>query len=188
MGRAPVITWENLDFYETNVQILKRNNGSWRHPPKEIKIGHTLSNMMLKTLDKSKHEGVNLWKDPRFCLTCEHWRDLMFERKERMKVVVVVRNPLDCVRSLRRLYKVEMNEGLRLYEQYHLSLMKCVGKLPYVTTVFEGIMTDPRKALRPVIKFIGEGPLGIDYDLVKPKNWRHAGAEHDGEYSMQVPA
>lgn len=64
--------WEDVDFYELNMDILKSAGGNWSSPPPERRILEQgpKFNARIKNLvsQKSKRKKFS-WKDPRTCLT-----------------------------------------------------------------------------------------------------------------------
>lgn len=185
VGDHAEITWENLPFYETNRAILKANGGSWRKPP-QVKVDVAMQARIVRVLREERAKGVNVLKDPRFCLTAPLWLSTAKAEGIKSKILVVTRNPVDSVRSLRRLYKVEMDEGLALYERYYMNLMREIPLMPVRTVLFEVFMQDPEGAMKPICEWLGLDAGLLNYECVQIKNWRHRGDEHKGPYGMDV--
>jgi hypothetical protein len=65
-----------------------------------------------------------LWKDPRTCLLLPLWKEIISELGIALKVVFVVRNPLDVARSLEKRNGFSIDKGLGVWFNYTISALK----------------------------------------------------------------
>lgn len=186
VGRAPEITWENLSFYEMNRTILRECKGSWREPPPEMELQAYHNKEIKNALDRLRGNGVNLLKDPRFCLTAPLWLEAADQLSIEVSIIIIMRNPMDCVRSLGRLYGVDMEEGLRLFERYYISLLDSVKDRAIQIVLFEILMQRPYYVMKPICDRMGIDAGLLQYGLVESKNWRHRAGPHKGDYHIDV--
>ena len=61
------------------------------------------------------------WKDPRTCLTLDHWLDILLKNnnKEDIKIIFTIREPLAVANSLKKRDNLDIYSGLKLWEVYN---------------------------------------------------------------------
>ncbi|MDQ3468017.1 MAG: sulfotransferase, partial [Chloroflexota bacterium] len=108
--------WENFKFVEINEEILNQLGGGWDCPPPEPDdwTAGRLAPVALHAETIIEHFTGREpwgWKDPRNSLTVPFWQTFFPE----MRVVVVVRNPLEVALSLRKRNGFSFALGLSLW-------------------------------------------------------------------------
>jgi len=73
-----------------------------------------------------------LWKDPRTCLLLPLWKDVLAEFGIDLRVVFVVRNPLDVARSLEKRNGFTIDKGLGIWFNHTITALKAVEGLETV--------------------------------------------------------
>src|SRR5262249_8371906 len=92
------------------------------------------------------------WKDPRNCLTLPFWRKLLPE----LKVLVIVRNPLEVAYSLRnRNEDTSYSFGLRLWEIYNRRLIDTSKARKRLVIEYDAFFKDAESELRRIACFAG---------------------------------
>jgi len=102
--------WEDLDFLDLNVEILKAADGDWAHPPSEVRIRSVgdwfrpeiYQLLAWKQAQKRARWG---WKDPRTALTAELYHPYLndgYLKNMGVRYVHVVRKQPAVVDSLMR--------------------------------------------------------------------------------------
>jgi hypothetical protein len=92
------------------------------------------------------------WKDPRNCLTLPFWRDLL----PGLKVLVIVRNPLEVAYSLRnRNEDISYSFGLRLWEIYNRRLIETTKAKRRLVIEYDAFFKDAESELRRITCFAG---------------------------------
>ncbi|MGB8341496.1 MAG: glycosyltransferase [Chthoniobacterales bacterium] len=167
--------WENLRFVAINDEVLNELGGAWDLPPA---AGEDFNDARLQPLQlKAKlliesfaHRNIWGWKDPRNSLTLPFWRSLLPD----LKVVVMVRNPLEVAYSLRKRNGTSYAFGLRLWELYCRRLLATTTPQERLITDYNAFFANPESELRRVAGFIGlpDEKIGAAATLVA-KGRRH---------------
>lgn len=148
--------WEHLKFVEINDAILSVLGGAWDWPPCEpgdwdesrLSFLRERAAELSREFDGRPYWG---WKDPRNCLTLPFWSSLLPD----LRVVVVVRNPLEVATSLRRRNSSSYALGLALWTLYNQRLLTYVRSHEYIVTQYDAYFRDPVGELRRIIRFLG---------------------------------
>src|SRR5262245_8991713 len=146
--------WENLCFVALNDELLNELGGAWDLPPnaEEIfnrrRLDHlrVKAQLLIEGFDSARVWG---WKDPRNCLTLPFWRDVL----PNLKVLVIVRNPLEVAYSLRNRNGTSFSFGLRLWEIYNRRLIKTTEAKERLVSQYEAFFRDPDSELRRIARF-----------------------------------
>ena len=165
-GDNPLGFWENRDIMSLNDRILAIKGGSWMDPPLWQNGWDTAPNILplmdeaSAILDKGfRHRGVSRWgwKDPRTTLTLPFWKRLVSP----MRLVLVVRNPLDVAQSLRARHGWVTKKGIDLWKNYMNTAFRNGNGVPMFVTFYEDYFHDPRAEIQRLLTFCGLG-LGTD--------------------------
>ncbi|MBY0355606.1 MAG: sulfotransferase [Rickettsiales bacterium] len=141
--------WERSDVIACNDQMLALQQSSWdqlaqwkQSPPKtrkpspeQEKIEHAMKTILL-TLDANRPWVV---KDPRMCLTFDHWRAHL----EVPVVICVHRDPLEVALSLSTRNGFSFAHGLAIWEYYAVSMLNSMRGLPVIFIEHKAILNDP---------------------------------------------
>jgi GT2 family glycosyltransferase/glycosyltransferase involved in cell wall biosynthesis len=167
--------WEHLGFVALNDQILSELGGAWDLPPRrdEDFTNARLDPLRLKArLLIEKFDSVNVWgwKDPRNSLTLPFWEQLL----PGIKIVVVVRNPLEVAHSMGERNGTSYLFGLRLWEIYNRRLLEAANGKNRLFTHYDLFFQQPEFELQRITEFIGlpDTKTNIAAALVAPRK-RH---------------
>jgi hypothetical protein len=155
---------ENRRFYKINQRILHQLGGGWDYPPPPP------TNWTTGPLAKTKVEAETLlqkfvgrepwgWKDPRNCLTLPFWQAILGT----VRVVVVVRNPLEVAESLRKRNGFSRALSLALWHAHNQRLLDAVAPSDRIITHYDMHFQDPERELRRLLSFL---ELPVDEEIV----------------------
>ena len=159
--------YENYDFRKINDQILK-NSGydtkSYNINLPKIRPTTKLNDRTRKILETYSEKYFDWgWKDPRTCLTIDHWvkniNDLGMENQTR--IVVVTRKASSVARSLYKRNELPIDNGLAIWGLYTEKVLSFCEKsqLPIHYCSFESLLQYPEKTCKNLFHF-----LNTDYD------------------------
>lgn len=157
--------FEDQGFLWLNKGILSAAGGSWKVPPHRTRIKGIISKFektMVKTIEgreEACQNGIWGWKDPRTCLTVEHYHPKLIEPK----YIIVTRNKKDIMNSLVRLHGNSANwdEVVTTYE-YRIWKFCSDFHVKYCIVSYENLINRD--------KFKGELLLLADFLEVKKKD------------------
>ncbi|HEU0114713.1 MAG TPA: sulfotransferase, partial [Thermomicrobiales bacterium] len=151
--------WEHLDFVAINEALLTAAGGAWDFPPPpdfdwsspKMAPLHERAEALIADFD-----GVPLWgwKDPRNCLTLPFWQ----QRMPSLKVVFVVRNPLEVAFSLKRRNHFSFPLNIALWDAYAQRALAATTPDNRVVTHFDAYFLRPAAELRRVLQRLGVEP------------------------------
>ncbi len=154
--------WERLDVVWANDELLRLAGGSWWEvdrldfaaaaPEPATQVQRYLGQILLK-LDAHRPWFV---KDPRLCLTLDHW----LPHLERPVFIHAQRSPLQVARSLQRRNAIPLEYGLALWEFYTRSLLLALGGLPRIPFRYEDLLRNPHQTVARLHAALAEA--GVD--------------------------
>ena len=157
--------WENRRFVQINSRILKELRGGWDYPPPvpETWSGQPLDALRVKAeavlADFAGHEPWG-WKDPRNCLTLPFWLQML----DSVRVVLIVRNPLETAESLRKRNGFSHALGLALWHTYYHRVCEVTTPSERIVTHYDVYFQDPGSELRRVLTFL---ELPVNAEIVE---------------------
>ena len=123
--------WERYDIYYLHNRLLKTMKRDWDATAPLPENWHKLDEIRslkneLVGLVKKEFFGrpLWLWKDPRTCLLLPLWKDVLSGLGIGIKVVFVVRNPLDVARSLEKRNGFPLDKGLGIWFNNTIAALK----------------------------------------------------------------
>jgi len=127
--------WERLDIYylqERLLAVLQRDWAATAPLPDDWQTAAEVQPLKdeLASLVETNFAGrpLWLWKDPRTCLLLPLWREVLAARGIDLKVVFVVRSPLDIARSLGKRNGFTLEKGMGIwFNQTLAALQGCMG-------------------------------------------------------------
>ncbi|MCC6314745.1 MAG: sulfotransferase [Thermomicrobiales bacterium] len=148
--------WEHEEFVILNDLVLGILGGSWDLPP------HPPADWNDARFDQLRAAGRDLvarfaghdpwgWKDPRNSLTIPFWRSAT----ESLKVVVVVRNPLEVALSLHKRNGFSLPLGLHLWYVYNQAVLAATVREERIVTHFDAYFGDATPEIRRLLAFAG---------------------------------
>ncbi|MEP6686519.1 MAG: glycosyltransferase, partial [Verrucomicrobiota bacterium] len=148
--------WENLRFVALNDEVLNEVGSAWDLPPpsdENFKSAH-LDALRIKAqllIDGFNSVALWGWKDPRNSLTLPFWRNLLPE----LKIVMMVRNPLEVAYSMRERNGTSYSFGLRLWEIYNRRIMEATVPEERIVTHYDSFFENPENELERISGFVG---------------------------------
>src|SRR5215207_3858147 len=157
--------WENRRFFKLNQRILHRLRGGWDYPPPlpaswitgPLAPCRTEAETLVQQFADREPWG---WKDPRNCLTLPFWQVILGA----VRVVVVVRNPLEVAESLRKRNGFSRALSLALWHSYNQRLLDAVAPSDRIITHYGMHFRDPERELRRLLTFL---ELPVHEDMVE---------------------
>lgn len=141
--------WERLDVYYLQDRILATLKRSWDAtvplPENWIKKAEIRQlRQELVDLVRMNFTGQSLWawKDPRTCLLLPLWKEVLAELGIGLKVVFVVRNPLDVARSLEKRNGFTLDKGFALWFNNTISALKDMEGLEPIFLSYDRFLDD----------------------------------------------
>jgi GT2 family glycosyltransferase/glycosyltransferase involved in cell wall biosynthesis len=163
--------WEHLGFVALNEELLNELGGAWDLPPKpdEDFRGRRLdalrkkARLLIAGFDSARLWG---WKDPRNCLTLPFWHDLL----PKLKILIIVRNPLEVAHSMRERNGTSYSFGLRLWEIYNRRLILAAAEQDRFVTHYDAFFNDAEAELGRIARFarLPEDNVKSAAALIKP--------------------
>lgn len=152
----PAGYWEHRDFTALNDDILSHLGGGWDCPPPltadwsdpALAALRPRAETLIAGLASSPPWG---WKDPRSSLTLPFWQTLL----DPLKVVLVVRNPLEVASSLRERNGLSFALGLTLWRLSYERALAAAPPADRVLTHFDAYFADPAAELLRVVTGLG---------------------------------
>jgi len=125
MGKE-LMSFEDIDFFRLNEEILKEAGGSWQNPPPEKKI-LALAKKFAPKIKKLVENKSGLWdfKDPRTILTIK----LYLPYLKNPHFICCFGEPLEIARSLYKRQKMPIKKGLKLAEIYNKRLLNFLNEI-----------------------------------------------------------
>ena len=154
--------WENLHFVRLNDEILNTSGGAWDLPPPEDQpyAESDFSALRIRAqllIDSFKGRQPWGWKDPRNCLTIRFWRNLIPD----LKVVIIVRNPLEAAYSMHKRNGVSYALSLRLWEIYNRRILAVTDCMECLVTSYSRFFDEPELALSEIADFARLDPAKV---------------------------
>jgi hypothetical protein len=147
--------WENRRFVRINANILARLHGGWDYPPG---VPATWSDGDLAPL-RNEAERVIAdfagrepwgWKDPRNSLTLPFWQSLA----PGVRVLIVLRNPIEVAESLRSRNGFSFPLGLSLWNAYYQRVCAAAAPQDRLVTHYDAYFQEPRDELRRILALL----------------------------------
>ncbi len=148
--------FEHLDFVNLNDEVLNEAGAGWDCPP-PVKTEWTAA-----AFDRHREraralaaplaeQGVWGWKDPRSSLTIPFWESALGP----LRVVLVVRNPLEVVTSLHRRNGFSIALSLTLWQIYAERVLAATTPEGRFVTHFDAWFVDPAAEARRLVHALG---------------------------------
>lgn len=173
----PAGFWENFSFVELNETLLERARAAWDYVPTggiwphlSAELVRDANDLVAQFNDKADVWG---WKDPRTSLLLQFWQERLASRGTEMKLIVVVRHPLEVAASLRARNGFSIRHGLRLWTEYNQSLLRFLPATAHLVTHYDVYFSDwIGRELARLIAFTGvtstQEQLQAASSLVRP--------------------
>lgn len=148
--------YEHLGFVRLNDEVLNAAGAGWDcPPPPDIDWS---SGRFEKFRERARDLAQPLqpapawgWKDPRTSLTLPFWRSAFGP----LRVLVVVRNPLEVVTSLHRRNGFSIALGLTLWQTYAERILADAPPEARLTTHYDAYFLDPAREIDRILAWLG---------------------------------
>jgi hypothetical protein len=147
--------YEHLQFVRLNDEVLNVAGAGWDCPPA---AGFNWDDGALDALrERARRVAVPLeerlpwgWKDPRTSLTLPFWRSAFGP----LRIVVVVRNPLEVVTSLHRRNAFSTALGLTLWQIYAERILDDTSPHERLVSHYDSYFLEPDREITRVLDYL----------------------------------
>ncbi len=148
--------FEHLDFVSLNDEVLNEAGAGWDCPPPVTtdwtdaafdRHGERARSLAAPLAE----QGVWGWKDPRTSLTIPFWESALGP----LRVVLVVRNPLEVVTSLHRRNGFSIALSLTLWQIYAERVLAATSPDQRFVTHFDAWFVDPAAEAKRLVSALG---------------------------------
>jgi hypothetical protein len=148
--------YEHLEFVRLNDEVLNVAGAGWDCPPAAgfnwddtaLDSYRERAQCLASPLEERLPWG---WKDPRTSLTLPFWRSALGP----LRVVAVVRNPLEVVISLHRRNLFSTALGLTLWQIYTQRILEDTSPAERLVTHYDSYFLEPDQEIARVLAFLG---------------------------------
>ncbi len=151
----PTGQWERPELRPALELMLAWNRCTWAHPPPEG-LDLTLPTPLRAYADRvfDRHGGHRsfLWKDPRLCLTIDHWLD---RPQGEARVLTLNRDPVEVARSLARRNGWPVERGLALWERTARNAVVRLGGREVYALHHRDLVADPGAVADDLARWLG---------------------------------
>jgi len=154
--------WERLDVYNLQDRLLTVMKRDWASTAPLLENWHKSNEILPLKYELIKLVKMNfserplwLWKDPRSCLLMPIWKEVLSELGIELKVVFVVRNPLDVARSLEKRNSFTIDKGLGVWFNCSITALKDIDGLETIFVSYDRFMDDWESELKKCVDSLG---------------------------------
>lgn len=151
--------WERPELRPALELLLTWRRATWSQPPPETTVlGPPAPLLAYSRRVFDRHcSGPFLWKDPRLCLTIDHWLSLP---QAEPKVILINRRPDEVARSLQDRNGWASERGLALWERTTRNAVARLGGREIWVVDHATLMTDPDRAVADLAPWLGQTDPG----------------------------
>jgi len=154
--------WERLDIYYLQERLLAQMKRGWDTTAPLPENWQTsdkvrpLKNELVELVNREfSGKPLWIWKDPRTCLLLPLWKDVLTELGIELKIVFVVRNPLDVARSLEKRNGFTIDKGLGIWFNHTIAALKGVEGLETIFLSYDRFLDDWEAELKKCATGLG---------------------------------
>ncbi len=158
----PLETYENGVITDTHLRLLKMLQldvfssaplpDGWESGPEAAAIRQDLQTMLSWSPFPQPEWG---WKNPAGARLLPLWESLAAESGFQLRLVIAVRQPLEMACSLRRVARLPLPQGMRLWTTTMLSILESADRLPHLFCSYDRFLADPESEARRLLDFLG---------------------------------
>ncbi len=154
--------WERIDIKVLNEKILKHLKLSWQTPSPLPENWMALAGRFKEDIQElvEEHFGDKplwAWKDPRTTIVFRLWKEAVEELGVDVRVVFVVRNPLDVARSLSKRDGFSVDKGLGIWFNYNLCGLCSLQGVPTLFVSYDRFLSNWKEEIRRMDRLMGLG-------------------------------
>lgn len=148
--------WEHKDVVKLNKSILHKGGFGTMLPDMDnhYSLVEHEKEQIADLVFSLGSKGINVVKDPRFCVTLPAWRVSI----PKPKLVHLTRHPIEVAKSLYARQRYPINAGLALWEYYNLCALRNASDLDVFHLHFNQLKTAPLETAEQVIEWFGAPP------------------------------
>ena len=148
--------YEHVGFVDLNDEVLNAAGAGWDCPPPADFAWDDAALDPYRERARelaSEFAGVSPWgwKDPRTCVTLPFWQSALGP----LRVVFVIRNPLEVVTSLKRRNGFSTALGLTLWQIYAERILTWTEPADRLVTHYDAYFLEPEREIARLIAFLG---------------------------------
>ncbi len=188
----PMGFWENREIMDLNDRLLAAKGGSWMKPPQWQNGWDAAPDIpgfleeATAILDRAygRRDATQWgWKDPRTTLTLPFWKRVVGS----VRLVLVVRNPVDVAQSLEARHGWSLREGVNLWKQYMDMAFRHSAGIPMFVTFYDDYFEDSMGEIGRLLEFCGlHADLnGLQFLETIQQDQRHYKTDRHGLLSCQ---
>jgi hypothetical protein len=154
LSSNPLGFYEDADFLNLNIKILREAGGSWENPPglENILLQKSKFEVDIEKLIKDKPHLWG-WKDPRTSLTIR----LYLPYLHNVYFIVCHRSPEEVANSLYKRSRMSFDKSMQLYEIYEREIEKFFKDHPDLKKIeldYKNVTIDPRGTVDEIIRHL----------------------------------
>jgi hypothetical protein len=186
--------WESAPLVALNDRILEAFHGAWDNVP-VFPAQWWTSESVAVLVGEARALVADLygeapswgWKDPRNCITLPFWQRLFPE----IRVLIVCRNPVDTVASLRERNGFSTEKAYDLWWAYLTSALANTSGRPRFFVFYEELLAEPARIVAELSDFLGgsvpEAALEAASATVRRERCNHASLISDTLADASIP-
>lgn len=154
--------WENLNLITIHDEILASLDTAWydfRELPNKWWKKNELTSFLSKTINVLKNDFDNpdmiLIKDPRICRLLPFWLKIVENTGGKAHCIIVMRNPLEVVRSIEKRDEFSRLTAIYLWLTYTLDAELYSRQLPRTVVKFDATLNDWEKTVNQITENLG---------------------------------
>ncbi|MCR4265857.1 sulfotransferase family protein [Nitratireductor sp. ZSWI3] len=181
--------WEPVDAVMLNEQLLASVGSNWiessRFPVESV------PEPALKAFRQGAGEFIDqqysghdliVLKDPRVCRLFPLWEEVLRERGYAAHVILALRSPWECARSLYARNEYPLEAGLLSWLRYELQAERDSRSVPRCATSYEKLLSDWRAVVAGISASLGiQWPVPVEQAEADIDAFLSAGARHQFE-------
>ncbi len=145
--------WERVDIKVLNEKILKHLKTSWQTPSPLPENWISLAERFRKNIQELVRghfadKPLWAWKDPRTTIVFRLWKEALEELGVDVRVVFVVRNPLDVARSLSKRDGFSLDKGFGIWFNYNLCGLSSLKGVPTLFVSYDRFLTHWKEEIK----------------------------------------
>lgn len=177
--------YESKNFLDINEKVLHKLNSKWDttedinlNSDKSISEEKESAEEFLKDLSE-KHQYIGL-KDPRATLLLPFWSNVI--KKNKIKVLFVIRNPLEIADSLKKRNSYSIDKSLGIWEVYTRKGLENNKKYDTLFVKYDEILDNPFPNFQRILDFL---EIKSDDDTLKDMYFTLAPEIRHSDYSKE---
>ena len=161
-GDNPTGFWEDLDFYEMDVELMNALVGEWdslaqidQDALRAALGGDQFSQAVALVNRKLANVGLFGLKDPRLARLMSFWKEVFSHCNVDVEVVLALRNPRSVADSLFKRNGIDRGKSYCLWICHVLEILRNCAGLKYVVVDYDNLVESPENEFRRIAREFG---------------------------------